>query len=104
MIFELDDKISFSKRHKDETIRQILRYDSGYIKDLIMKNDEFALSEESFSEACRLTKGMHDNWEKPNAKTDSIFDSLKPYGSPYPFDLNDEDVRIANQKKLIFNI
>lgn len=69
-----------------------------------MKNDEFALSEESFSEACRLTKGMHDNWEKPNAKTDSIFDSLKPYGSPYPFDLNDEDVRIANQKKLIFNI
>lgn len=100
MIFELDDKISFSKRHKDETIRQILRYDSGYIKDLIMKNDEFALSKESFSEACRLTKGMYDNWKKPDAKTDSIFDSLKPYRSPYPFDLNDEMVIAENNRKI----
>ena len=99
MIFELDDKIPFSKRHKDETIRQILRYDSGYIKDLIMKNDEFALSEESFSEACRLTKGMYDNWEKPAGKTNTL-DSLKRYASTYPFDLNNEMVIAENNRKI----
>lgn len=99
MIFELDDKISFSKRHKEETIRQILRYDSGYIKDLIIKNEKFALSEKSFSEACRLTKGMYDNWEKPVGKTNAV-DSLKRYASPYPFDLNDEMVIAENNRKI----
>ena len=64
-----------------------------------MKDDRFALSEKSFSEACRLTKGMYDNWEKPNAKTDSIFDSLKPYRSPYLFDLNNEKVIAENNRK-----
>lgn len=102
MVFDIDDKITFEhSRHKDETIRQVLRYDSGFIKDSILKNDRFVLSEKCYEEACRLTKGMWDNWEKPEkVNINNVFDSLKLYASPYQYDLNDEKLREVNQKKL----
>ena len=62
MIYELDDIILCSKRHSNETIRQIIRYDSGYLKDLMLKNDEVIFSEKCFEELKRLTKGHKDNW------------------------------------------
>lgn len=65
MITSLDIIIPFSRRHSDETIRQILRYDSGYLKDLFKKDDRLYFSDECFSEICILTKGHKDNWEKP---------------------------------------
>ena len=46
MILEIDDIIPFSKRHKNETIRQIVRYDSGYLKDLFLKDESICFSED----------------------------------------------------------
>lgn len=84
MIFDIDDVIPFSKRHKGETIRQIIRYDSGYLRDLFLKDERVSFSRESFAEICRLTQGHYDNWEKPNKETKSIFLSISPI-SPHTY-------------------
>ena len=100
MAFDLDDKIPFSKRHPDETIRQIIRYDSGYLKDLFLKDDRVFFSKTCFKEICRLTKGCCDNWEQPNSDTPDIFAQLKPYATPYPYDFNDEELKALNESRL----
>lgn len=100
MIFEIDDEIPFSKRHEGETIRQILRYDSGYIKDLFLKDNRVAFSRECFAEICRLTKGHFDNWEKPEKETSSIFSQLKHYASPYLYDFNEGNLEAINKERL----
>lgn len=100
MIYELDDIILFSKRHSGETIRQIIRYDSGYLKDLMLKNDEIIFSNECFEGLKRLTKGHRDNWENPSIQTNNILCMLKPYGTPYLYDFNDEKLEVLNYKRL----
>ena len=49
MVLDIDSIIPFSKRHKGETVREIIRYDSGYLKDLMIKDDRVVLSEACFN-------------------------------------------------------
>lgn len=44
MIHSIDEKLPFSRKHSDETIREILRYDSDYLKDLFLKNDNLCFN------------------------------------------------------------
>lgn len=99
MIFEIDDIIPFSKRHKNETIREIVASDSGYIRTLIEKNEDFALSQKAFEEVQEITKGHKDTWKPKH--TGNIFDELKPYAVPYLFDFNNEELQKLNQEKLL---
>ena len=98
MIDSLDSMIPFSKRHKGETIREIIEYDSGYLKDLFLKNEELVFSQACFDEICKLTKGHKDNW-KP-IESDSIFSKLKPYAVPYLYDFNRKNLRDINNVRL----
>lgn len=100
MIFEIDDIIPFVKRkeHINHTIRQIIRYDSGYLKDLFLKDNRVCFSEKCLAELLRLTKGHFDNWE--NAETRNIFNGIKPYKSPYFFDFNNEVIVKTNKERL----
>lgn len=100
MIFELDDKIPFSKRHKDETIRQILRYDSGYLRDLMLKDDRMIFSNSCFCEMKKLTQKHYDNWENPHKMSENIFNDLKIYKSPYLYNFNDKVLEELNSKRL----
>ena len=102
MISDLDDIIPFSKRHKGETIRQIIRYDSGYLKDLFLNDSRLCFTEECFAEICRLTKGHSDNWENPSPQkeTTSIFSKLKPYATPYLYDFNFGDLESINNNRI----
>ncbi len=99
MIFEIDDVIPFSKRHKGETIRQIVRYDSGYLKDLFLKDVRICFSEDCFSELIRLTQNHKDNWEMCS-DTSNIFTQLKSYATPYLYCFNDEKLRTINEERL----
>ena len=102
MIFEIDDNIPFCNRneHKQHTIRQIIRYDSGYLKDLFTKDKRLVFSLECYKNLMRLTKGHRDNWEKPINKPNSIFNELKTYKTPYLFDFNDSIIESENTKRL----
>lgn len=100
LVTTLDIRIPFSKRHPNETIREILRYDSGYIKDLLVKNETFVFSKDCFQELKTLTSGHADNWTMPPKPTSSIFDSLKSYATPYLFDFNNPDIEKLNNSKL----
>ena len=92
MTFEIDDIIPFSKRHEGETIRQIVRYDSGYLKDLFLKDRRVSFSATCFDEICKLTKGHTDNWESPQEKTGNVFSQLKPYATPYLYDFSEHHI------------
>lgn len=100
MIESIDEIIPFSRRHKGETIRHIIRYDSGYLKDLFKKNDRLVVSPECLSEIQRLTKGHKDNWEKPKEPTHCVFDGVKKYGESYLYDFNDEEIQNLNNERL----
>ena len=100
MIISIDEIIPFSIKHKNETIREILRYDSGYLKDLFIKDYRLCFSRECFDEICRLTVGHKDNWEKPKEKGLPIFSYLKTYCSPYLADFNNEELRKINEERL----
>ncbi len=101
MILEIDDVVP-NGRHKGKTIRQIVRYDSGYIKDAIIKRCDFIISKSCFEELAQLTKGHRDNWCKPTQSPNNVFYSLKEYASPYLYDFNEdkEGVRFINEQKL----
>lgn len=101
MIESIDEIIPFSNRHKGETIRMIIRYDSGYLKDLFLRDDRLYFSQKCFSEICRLTRGHFDNWEKPTNNHGSVFAGLKPYARPYLYDFNDESLRLLNEERLL---
>ena len=103
MITSLDETIPYSRRHPKETIRQILRYDSGYLKDLFVKNEKLYFTPECFSEICLLTKGHNDNWEKPIETTSSIFSYCKPYATPYLYDFNDESLILLNNQRILYH-
>lgn len=77
MIYSIDEKIHVSQRHPNETIRQIIRYDSGYLKDLFLKDERVVFSDDCMTEICRLTTGHKDNWETPTIHTENIFNALK---------------------------
>ncbi len=98
-IESIDIKIPFSKRHPNETIRQIIRYDSGYIKDLFLKNEEIIFSDSCFDELKRLTLGHMDNWVSPKQESTNIFSHLKSYATPYLFDFNNEHIFILNKER-----
>jgi hypothetical protein len=101
VISDIDTTIPFSKRHPDETIREILRYDSGYLKDLFLKDKSIVFTPECFAEIRRLTSNHVDNWETPPKKPgQSIFSQLKTYGSPYLFNFNDDDLVQENEARL----
>lgn len=101
IIDNIDEKIPFSRRHRDDTIREILRADSGYLKDLFFKNEAIVFTTECLAEICRLTAKHKDNWEKPIIKSgQSVFAQLKPYGVPYLFNFNDEKLIAENESRL----
>ena len=100
MIYSIDEKISFSHKYPNETIRDIIRYDSGYLKDLFMKDDRMIFSQQCLLEIQRLTKGHKYNWEKPTTQTPIIFDSRKKYSTPYLYDFNDEQIVKINNTRL----
>lgn len=87
-------------KYKGETIEEVLRKDSGYIKDLIKLHPYFCLSEECMLEAQQITKGFYDKWVKPKQMSKNIFESLRVYSKPYDFDFNDEEVIRLNNLKL----
>lgn len=101
-MFNIDDVIPFIRRkeHQNQTIRQIIRFDSGYLKDLFLNDERVVFSEECFAELCRLTKDHRDNWEEPEKETSNVFDSLKTYRTPYLHDFNDEKLKQLNQERL----
>lgn len=99
MILEIDDIIPFSKRHKGETVRQIVRYDSGYLKDLFLKDERICFSEDCFRELTRLTQNHEDNWEM-GSDTGNIFTNLKPYATPYLHCFDDEKLRTINEERI----
>lgn len=101
MIKSVDEIIPFSKRHKGETIRQIIRADSGYLKDLFTKDDRLVFSPECFDEICRLTAGHKDNWERPTHPTTSIFNQCKTYRVNYLYDFNDSKLLELNNTRLL---
>lgn len=88
MIFlDIDTVIPFSRKYPHRTIREIIRADSGYLKDLFVKDDRVVFSDSCFKEICRLTRGHKDNWETPVKPSLSIFSRLKTYKESYLFDL-----------------
>lgn len=99
MINCIDNTIPFSIRHQGETIREIIRYDSGYLKDLFIKDERLCFSRECFAEICRLTKGHKDNWESSKYSA-SIFSQLKTYATPYLYDFNEEALLELNEKRI----
>ena len=104
MIYGIDDKFPShgSWRYKGETIREVLQKDSGYVKDLIMKSDHFALTNTCMKEAVMITKGHHETWTKPDNPR-FIFDELKPYAVPYGYDFNNDEVHKKKKKNQIRN-
>lgn len=50
MKYNLDDVIEFSQKHSGRTIRQIIRYDSGYLKDLFVRDERVVFSEDCFKD------------------------------------------------------
>lgn len=94
MIFEIDDIIPFCRRegHINETIRLIVRYDSGYLKDLFVRDSRVVFSNECLRELLVLTAGHKDNWKQPERTTGNFLNLLKPYAGPYLFDFNDTSV------------
>lgn len=100
MIFEIDDIIPFSIRHKGETIREIIRYDSGYLKDLMIRDYRIVFSNICFNEIKRLTQNHFDNWETPSNDEISIFKKLKTYRKPYLYDFNDKQLEALNKQRL----
>lgn len=105
MIENIDEIIPFSKRHKYETVRQIIRADSGYLKDLFLNDSRLVFSPKCFNEICRLTAGHKDNWEKPKHPTALIFQQCKPYKVSYLYDFNDvELLKINNERLLNLNL
>lgn len=100
MVFEIDDKIPFSNRHSDETIRQIIRYDSGYLKDLFLKDDRVVFSKFCLDKICRLTEGHFDNWEPPKQGASNVFLRCKSYATPYLYDFNNGELRDINENRL----
>lgn len=104
MIYEIDDKFPSygSLKYKGETIREVLQKDSGYVKDLIMKSDDFALSDMCMENAVVITKGHHETWIKPK-NPQIVFDRLKPYAVPYGFDFDNNEVHEKNKMNQICN-
>lgn len=100
---DIDDVIPFVRRveHQGKTIRQIIRYDSGYLKDLFEKDSRVVFTENCMHEILRLTAGHFDNWETPKEdSTGSVFGTLKTYRSPYLFDFNKSEIEKANSHRL----
>lgn len=99
MIYEIDDRFpTYGKwRYKGQSIREVLLKDSGYIKDLIMKSEDFSLSDACMVEAMLITKGHRDEWKKP-ANPKNVFEELKPYAVPYGFDFNNDDLQEKNKE------
>ena len=100
VIKTIDEVIPFSKRHPDKTVRMIIQYDSGYLKDLMIKDERLCFTKECFAEICRLTKGMYDNWEKPLIGDGCILRTAKRYSSPYLYDFNDPKLIALNEERL----
>lgn len=99
-MYNLDDVITFSHRHPNETIRQIIRYDSGYLKDLFLNDKRVVFSLECYEELKRLTLGHKDNWEAPKGPARNTLNSLKLYGKPYLYDFNDENLEKKNKERM----
>ena len=98
LVYDLDDIIPFSVRHKGETIRQIVRYDSGYLRDLMRKDKRLIFSPKCLKELIKLTQFHKDNWE--NANTQNVFLGLKRYATPYLCSFCDEELIELNESRL----
>lgn len=98
-MYNIDDRFPLvgNWKYKGETIREVLQKDSGYIKDLILKRNDFSLSDECMDEAIIITKGHRDLWIRPE-HPQNIFEGLKKYRVPYGFDFNEPKVQEKNIK------
>lgn len=96
-IYELEDRFPklCSWRYQEETVFDVLKKDSGYVKDLIMLNDKFALSESAYEAAKEITRGFTDNRDE-----EVLSDTKKVKNTPYDFDFNDEKIQVANNEKI----
>lgn len=89
MIFEIDDIIPFSLKYPNKSIRQIVCIDSGYLKDLFVKNERLKFSDDCFREICRMTKGHNELIKRGDV---GVFMTCKVYEIPYLFDFNEEKI------------
>lgn len=96
-IYEINDKFPklCSWRYQEETVREVLQKDSGYVKDLILLNENFALSEEAYSQAIEITKGFEDKRDD-----ETLSNPSKRKKTPYDFDFSDEKIIELNKMKL----
>lgn len=96
-IYEIEDRFPklCSWKYQEETVREVLKKDSGYVKDLILLNETFALSEDAFTEAMAMTKGFVDNRDE-----ETLNDPKKRKKAAYDYDFNDEKIIELNREKL----
>ncbi|NLO71866.1 MAG: hypothetical protein GX102_13160 [Porphyromonadaceae bacterium] len=95
-IYEMTDRFpaQCNWKYQDETVKEVLMKDSGYIKDLILLNEKFAISESCFEEAKELTKGFTDK------RSPEIINDVKQSKIPYDYDFNDQKLLEVNRSKL----
>lgn len=95
--YDLNDKFPdlCSWKYKNETVKEALIKDSGYIKDLILLNESFVLSEAALKEAMHMTKGFVDTRD-----AETLADPVKSKKTPYDFDFSDEKIIELNKMKL----
>ncbi len=95
--YELNDKFPdlCTWKYKNETIKEALLKDSGYVKELILLNEKFVLSESAFEEAKQITRGFVDTRDEETKS-----DPSKAKKTPFDFDFNDEKLRALNKEKL----
>ena len=100
MIYNIDDRFPNrgNWKYRGETIREVLHKDSGYIKDLIKKNDCFALSDECMDEAKLITRGHRDERVR-KSNPNNVFEGLIVYGigTPYGYDFNNDEIQKNNK-------
>lgn len=98
-MLEIDNIIPFSKRYEKETIREIIRSDSGYLKDLFFKDKRVIFSPQCLEELKRLTRGHKDNWERPKTPELSFLKKTKKYGVAYLYDFNNPKIEELNTNR-----
>lgn len=101
-VFEMTDILNFGK-YKGEYLLDVIVKDSGYIKDLIILNDDnpgFVLSEKAFKIAKLITRGNKEVNVNNLSKGFPILGRLKLYGGVYDFDFNDEGLTQKNNEKI----
>ena len=92
-LFDIDDTIPFSKKHPNQSIREILATDSGYLRSLFEKNEQLVFSDSCFNMICKITNGQ--------VSIPTLFMGSKVYGVPYLYDWNKNPKLLEENKRRI---